>query len=153
MKKGSLKPTQILLVEDSSGDVRLIVEALKESRIPNNLYLASDGVEAMDFLRRKGKHLDAPRPDLVLLDLNLPKKNGIEVLTEIKNDADLKRIPVLILTLSRAEEDILKSYNMHANCYIMKPMDYEQFARVVKTIEDFWFTVAVLPSDYSRRRF
>lgn len=141
------KAVEILLVEDNPGDVRLTKEALKESKLRNKLSTVGDGEEAMAFLRREGKHRDATRPDLILLDLNLPKKDGREVLGEIKSDQNLKRIPVVILTVSKAEEDILKSYNLHANCYISKPIDMEQFVKVVKSIEDFWFTIVKLPPD------
>jgi two-component system, chemotaxis family, response regulator Rcp1 len=144
--KSSLQPIEILLVEDNPGDTRLAKEALKESKLINNLSIAEDGVEAMNFLYKKGKYSNAPRPDLVILDLNLPKKDGREVLAEIKNDDDLKRIPVVILTISKAEEDILKSYNLHANCFITKPLDLNQFIRVVKSIEDFWLTIVKLPN-------
>jgi two-component system, chemotaxis family, response regulator Rcp1 len=141
----NLKPIDILLVEDSPGDVRLTIEALKEGKILNNLSLAKDGVEAMAFLRKEGKYANATRPDLILLDLNLPKKNGQEVLAEIKNDINLKRIPVVILTISKMEEDILKTYENHANCYIVKPVDLDQFLGVVKSIEDFWLSIVKLP--------
>ena len=141
------QPVEILLVEDNIGDARLAKEALKESKIKNDLQIVGDGIDAMDFLHRKGKFTNAPRPDLILLDLNLPKKDGREVLAEIKNDPDLKRIPVVILTISKAEEDILKTYNLHANCYITKPLDLDQFMKVVKSIEDFWLTIVKLPSD------
>jgi two-component system, chemotaxis family, response regulator Rcp1 len=136
------KPIDILLVE-----ARLAKEALKESKIKNDLHIVGDGIDAMDFLHRNGKFTNAPRPDLILLDLNLPRKDGREVLAEIKNDPDLKRIPVVILTISKAEEDILKTYNLHANCYITKPLDLDQFMKVVKSIEDFWLTIVKLPSD------
>lgn len=136
----------ILLVEDNPGDVRLTKEAFKEAKVNNNLHIVSDGVEALDFLRRKGKYIGAPRPDIILLDLNMPKKNGREVLAEIKADPDLMRIPVLVLTISQAEEDILKSYNLHANCYIQKPVDINKFIDVVKSIEGFWLTIVKLPS-------
>lgn len=136
----------ILLVEDNPGDVRLTKEAFKEAKVNNNLHIVSDGVEAMDFLRRKGKYIGAPRPDIILLDLNMPKKNGREVLAEIKADPDLMRIPVLVLTISQAEEDILRSYNLHANCYIQKPVDINKFIDVVKSIEGFWLTIVKLPS-------
>ena len=139
-------PIEILLVEDNPGDARLAKEALKESKLKNNLYIADDGVEAMDFLNKKGKYKDMPRPDLVILDLNLPRKDGREVLNEIKTDDNLKRIPVVILTISKAEEDILKSYNLHANCFISKPIDLDQFIKVVKSIEDFWLTIVKLPN-------
>ena len=136
----------ILLVEDNPGDVRLTKEAFKEAKVNNNLHIVSDGVEALDFLRRKGKYIGAPRPDIILLDLNMPKKNGREVLAEIKADPDLMRIPVLVLTISQAEEDILRSYNLHANCYIQKPVDINKFIDVVKSIEGFWLTIVKLPS-------
>jgi chemotaxis family two-component system response regulator Rcp1 len=142
----SLHPIEILLVEDNPGDSRLAKEALKESKLKNKLYIAEDGVEAMDFLYRKGKYSKMPRPDLIILDLNLPKKDGREVLAEIKNNDDLKRIPVVILTISKAEEDILKTYNLHANCYVTKPLDLDQFMKVVKSIEDFWLTIVKLPN-------
>ncbi|MDD5511819.1 MAG: response regulator [Dehalococcoidales bacterium] len=144
-KKG--KTVEILMVEDNAGDVRLAEEALKDAKVANNMYVVNDGVEAMAFLRRQDKYADAVRPDLILLDLNLPKKDGREVLAEIKEDPDLKRIPVVILTISKDEEDIIKSYNLHANCYITKPVDFGQFMEVVRAIEDFWFTVVKLPPD------
>jgi CheY-like chemotaxis protein len=136
---------EILLVEDNPGDIRLTQEGLKETKMLNNLYVTMDGAEAMDFLRKVGKYADVPRPDLILLDLNLPKKDGREVLAEIKADEDLRRIPVVILTVSQAEEDILKSYNLHANCYINKPVDFDQFLRVVHSIDDFWVGIVKLP--------
>ena len=139
-------PIEILLVEDNAGDARLAREALKDSKILNNVYVAEDGVEAMAFLNRQGQYAKSPRPDLVLLDLNLPKKDGRQVLSEIKSDAALRRIPVVILTTSKAEEDIVKSYDLHANCHITKPIDLEQFMKVVKSIEDFWLTVVRLPA-------
>jgi chemotaxis family two-component system response regulator Rcp1 len=138
-------PVEILLVEDNPGDVRLTIEALKDAKVRNNLHVAKDGVEAMAFLRQEGEYADVPRPDVILLDLNLPKKDGREVLAEIKADPDLKRIPVVVLTVSQAEEDILKTYNLHANCYITKPVDLDQFLTVVKSIEDFWLTIVRLP--------
>ncbi|KAA0248177.1 MAG: response regulator [Candidatus Jettenia sp.] len=140
-----VSPIEILLVEDSPGDVRLTQEALKESKLKNNLHVVGDGAEAMNFLRKKGKYAAVPRPDLILLDLNLPKKDGREVLTEIKLDNNLVHIPVVILTVSRSEEDILRSYGLHANCYIVKPIDFNQFISVVKAIENFWFTIVKLP--------
>lgn len=143
--KEACRPIEILMVEDNPGDVRLTVEALKEGKIRNNFRTVEDGVEAIAFLRRQGPYADAPRPDLILLDLNLPKKNGREVLAEIKEDPDLRRIPVVILTVSQAEQDILKSYNLYANCYITKPVDLDQFLEVVKSIENFWLTVVMLP--------
>jgi chemotaxis family two-component system response regulator Rcp1 len=139
------KVVEILLVEDNPGDVRLTQEAFKEGKMINKLSVVEDGVEAMAFLRREGKYTDVPRPDLILLDLNMPKKDGREVLAEIKKDPNLKNIPVIILTTSQAEQDILKSYNLHANCYITKPVDLKQFNRVVKTIKDFWLTIVKLP--------
>ena len=138
-------PIEILLVEDNPGDVRLTKEALKEGRFANLINVAVDGFEAMAFLRREGKYANASRPDLILLDLNLPKKNGREVLAEIKADSNLKRIPVVVLTSSQAEKDIVATYNLHANCYITKPVDFEQFICVVRSIEDFWFAVVKLP--------
>ena len=139
-------PVEILLVEDNPADVRLTKEALKEGKVYNNLHWAKDGVEALEFLRRQGSHGKAPRPDIILLDLNLPKKDGREVLQDIKKDDKLKRIPVVILTTSKAEEDVLKSYNLHANCYVTKPVDLEQFIVVVKSIDMFWLTVVTLPN-------
>ncbi|HEX7535087.1 MAG TPA: response regulator [Syntrophales bacterium] len=138
-------PIKILLVEDNPGDVRLTIEALKEGKVANIINVAIDGMDAMAFLQRAGNYANAPRPDLILLDLNLPKKNGREVLAEIKMDPDLKHIPVVILTTSQAEKDIIATYKMHANCYITKPVDFDQFINVVKSIEDFWFTVVRLP--------
>lgn len=140
------RPVEILMVEDNPGDVRLTQEALKEGRLWNHLTVAQDGIEAMEYLRRSGRFAKASFPDLILLDLNLPKKDGREVLAEIKSDEKLKLIPVVILTTSRAEEDIVKSYKLHANCYITKPVDFPQFASVVRSIEDFWFTVVKLPT-------
>ena len=138
-------PVELLLVEDNPGDARLTVEALKEGKVYNKLHVAEDGVEAMAFLRREGKYAAAPRPDIILLDLNLPKKDGREVLQEVKASQDLKSIPVVILTTSKDEEDIIKTYDYHANCYITKPVDLEQFIKVVKSIEDFWLTIVKLP--------
>jgi chemotaxis family two-component system response regulator Rcp1 len=146
MVKGKAgKPIEILMVEDNPGDVRLTQEALKDAKVANRIYVVPDGVEAMAFLRRQGKYASAVRPDLILLDLNLPKKDGREVLEEIKKAPDLRRIPVVILTVSRAEEDIIKTYDLHANCYITKPVDLDMFLEVVKSIEDFWLTVVKLP--------
>jgi two-component system, chemotaxis family, response regulator Rcp1 len=142
----NFKIIDILLVEDNSGDARLAKEALKESKIKNQLYIVNDGVAATDFLFKRNDYKDAPRPDLIILDLNLPKKDGREVLAEIKADEDLKRIPVVILTISKAEEDILRTYNLHANCYITKPLDFNKFIEVIKSIEDFWLTVVELPT-------
>ncbi len=140
------KLVDILLVEDNEGDARLAMEAMRDSKIRNTLHHVSDGEEAMAFLHKAGKYAKAPRPDLVLLDLNLPKKDGRQVLAEIKNDDGLKRIPVVILTVSSAEEDILKSYNLHANCFITKPIDLSQFMKVVRSVEDFWLTIVKLPN-------
>jgi CheY-like chemotaxis protein len=142
---GSGKPIEILLVEDNPGDVRLTAEALKEGKLRNNMHVVGDGEKAMAYLRREAGYEDAVRPDLVLLDLNLPRKDGREVLADIKADDDLKRIPVVVLTTSKAEEDILKTYDLHANCYITKPVDLDQFMGVVKSIESFWFSVVSLP--------
>ena len=139
------RPIEILLVEDNPGDVRLTVEGLKESKVRNNLNIARDGVEAMQFVRREGQYVGAVRPDLILLDLNLPRMDGREVLAEIKSDPKLKTIPVVVLTTSGAEQDVLRSYELQANCYITKPVDLEQFIAVVKSIEDFWFTIVTLP--------
>lgn len=141
----NLKIVDILLIEDNPGDARLAQEALKDSKVKNKLHVVSDGIEATDFLFRRNNYKDATRPDLIILDLNLPKKDGREVLAEIKEDEDLKRIPVVILTISKAEEDILKTYNLHANCYITKPLDLDKFMEVVKSIEDFWLTIVKLP--------
>jgi chemotaxis family two-component system response regulator Rcp1 len=143
--ESGIKPVEILLVEDNPGDVRLTMEALKESKLQNNLSVVTNGMEAMAFLRKEGGFAGAVQPDLILLDLNLPKKDGREVLKEIKEDPSLRRIPVAILTISKAEEDILKTYNLHANCYITKPLDMEQFIKMVKSIECFWFSIVTLP--------
>ncbi len=139
-------PVDILLVEDNAGDVRLTREVLKDSKVRNNLIVANNGQEALACLRKQGKFTGTVRPDLILLDLNLPVKDGREVLAEIKGDPDLKRIPVVILTTSKAEEDILKTYNLHANCYVTKPVDLEQFVKVVKSLEDFWLAIVKLPN-------
>jgi CheY-like chemotaxis protein len=139
------RPVDILLVEDNPGDVRLTRELLKESKIHNNLTVVDNGEDAIVFLRRAAKHPDATLPDLILLDLNLPRKNGAEVLASIKNDPSLRRIPVVILTSSKAEEDIARAYDLHANCYISKPVGLEQFATVVKSIDDFWLSILRLP--------
>ncbi len=141
------RPIEVLYVEDNPGDVRLTREALAQSKLQIRLATVGDGVEALAFLRREGRFADAPRPDLILLDLNLPRKNGRQVLAEIKADSALRRIPVVILTSSSAETDIVKSYDLHANCYITKPIDFDQFATVVKTVEHFWFTVVKLPQE------
>lgn len=140
------RPIEILLIEDNPGDVRLTIEAFKDAKVRNNLIIASDGLEAMDILYKKGKYINAPRPDLILLDLNLPLKDGREILTEIKADDTLKLIPVVVLTTSNADEDIFKSYELNANCYITKPVDLDQFLRVVHSIESFWLEVVILPS-------
>jgi two-component system response regulator len=139
------KPVDILLVEDSPTDVLLAEEALEQAQVLNHLHVVSDGVEAMQYLRREAPYENAARPDLVLLDLNLPRKDGREVLAEIKMDDDLKTIPVVVLTTSKAEEDILRAYGLHANCYVAKPVDFDQFTQVVKAIESFWFSVVSLP--------
>jgi CheY-like chemotaxis protein len=139
-------PIEILLVEDSPDDADLTLEALREGRVRNRVTVVEDGVEAMAYLRRHGKYADAARPDLILLDLNLPRKNGREVLAEVKQDTDLRRIPVVIMTSSDDEKDILAAYNLHVNCYVTKPVDLDQFIAVVKTIEHFWFSVVKLPA-------
>jgi CheY-like chemotaxis protein len=139
-------PVDILLVEDNAGDVRLTREVLRDSKVRNNLIVASNGEEALACLRKQGKFKDTIRPDLILLDLNLPVKDGRQVLAEIKDDIDLKRIPVVILTTSKAEEDILRAYNLHANCYVTKPVDLEQFVKVVKSLGDFWLAIVKLPN-------
>ncbi|MDB5924373.1 MAG: transcriptional regulator [Betaproteobacteria bacterium] len=138
-------PIEILIVEDNPGDVRLTKEALKEGKVYNNLHWAKDGVEALEFLRREGRHANAPRPDIILLDLNLPRKDGREVLLEIKTDDRLKQIPVVVLTTSKAEQDVLRSYDLHANCYVTKPVDLDKFIVVVQSIDRFWLTVVTLP--------
>ena len=141
-------PIEILLVEDNAADVRLTQEALKEGKVRNNLTVARDGVEALEVLQRRGAHEGASRPDLILLDLNLPRKDGREVLATLKADDSLKHIPVVVLTTSSAEVDILKSYQLHANCYITKPVDLDQFVRVVRSIDEFWLTVVKLPPEH-----
>jgi chemotaxis family two-component system response regulator Rcp1 len=141
------RPVEILLVEDNPGDVRLTLEALKEGRVHSHITVASDGEEALAALRKEGRHALAARPDLILLDLNLPRKGGQEVLAEIKADPHLRRIPVVVLTSSRAEQDILRSYDLHANCYITKPVDLGRFLDVVTALEAFWLTIAVLPPE------
>ena len=146
------RPIEILMVEDNPGDVRLAQEALREGRILNGLHVVGDGVEALAFLRRQGKYAEVVQPELILLDLNLPKKDGREVLMEIKEDPNLRRIPVVILTASKAEEDIIRTYDLHANCYISKPVDLDGFMEVVRAIEDFWFTVVKLPQRKENER-
>ena len=141
----TLTPVEILLVEDSPTDALLAQEALDHAKVCNRLHLVTDGVEAIAFLRREGPYAKAPRPDLILLDLNLPKKDGRQVLSEIKNDEDLKSIPVVVLTTSSAEADVIQSYGLHANCYIVKPVDFDKFADVIRTLESFWFAVVTLP--------
>jgi chemotaxis family two-component system response regulator Rcp1 len=140
-----VRPIDILLVEDNPGDADLAREALEGSKLNNKLFVVGDGEAAMDFLYQSGAYADVPRPDLILLDLNLPRKDGREVLADIKAHKNLKRIPVVILTTSQSEEDVLKSYNLHANCFITKPIDLNQFIKVVRSIEDFWFSIVVLP--------
>lgn len=141
-----MRPVEILLVEDNPGDIRLTRETLIEGKVKNNLNVVMDGVEALAYLRREGKYSDAPIPDVILLDLNLPRKDGREVLAEIKADPLLRRIPVVVLTTSKAEEDILRTYDLYANCYVTKPLDLEQFITVVKSVESFWLTIVHLPS-------
>ena len=140
------RPVNVLLIEDNPGDVRLTQEAFKEGNMSVNLSVVMDGVEATDFLKKTGKYTEAVTPDLILLDLNLPKKDGREVLAEVKTDPDLMRIPVVILTTSNAEQDISRSYNLHANCYINKPVDFDKFFDVIQKIEEFWLTTAILPT-------
>ena len=145
MTQNNARLVEILLVEDSPSDTELTVEALREAKIRNHLSIVEDGVQALDFLRRRGQYAGAPRPDLIMLDLNLPRKDGREVLAELKSDDDLKTIPVVVLTTSRAEQDVLRAYKLHANCYITKPVDFEQFIDVVRSIESFWLFVVTLP--------
>lgn len=140
-----VRPVEILLIEDSPSDTELTVEALKEAKVRNNLSIVEDGVQALEFLRRQGKFAGAPRPDLIMLDLNLPRKDGREVLAEIKADESLRTIPVVVLTTSRAEQDVLRAYQLNANCYITKPVDFEQFLSVVRSIEAYWLLVVTLP--------
>jgi two-component system response regulator len=146
MNVETVRPIEILLVEDSPTDVLMTQEALDHAKVLNNLHMVEDGVEALAFLYRQGQYATAPRPDLILLDLNLPKKNGQEVLAELKADEELRFIPVVILTTSEAEEDVLKSYGLYANCYISKPVDFASFVEVVRNIRHFWFNVVTLPS-------
>jgi CheY-like chemotaxis protein len=147
MNAGRSRAVEILLVEDSPGDARLTQEALREGRVPNNLRVVPDGIEALAFLRREGRYAAASRPDLILLDLNLPRMDGRQVLATIKADESLRRIPVIVLTTSRDERDIRRSYDLHANCYIAKPVDFDQFIDVVRAIEGFWLTIATLPGE------
>jgi CheY-like chemotaxis protein len=142
-----VRPIELLLVEDSEPDVHLTVEALHEAKVKNRLSVVEDGVEALDFLHRRNGYEEAPRPDLIFLDLNLPRKDGRQVLSDIKSDPSLKRIPVVILTTSKNEEDVLRSYDQHANCFITKPVDFNRFLEVVKSIEEFWLTVVRLPEE------
>ena len=142
---GAFRPIEILMVEDNPGDVRLTREALKGGKVSNEMHVVEDGVAALDFLHRRGEHANAPRPDLVLLDLNLPKKDGREVLSAMKSDPALKAIPVVILTTSQAEEDVIRAYKLSCNCYVTKPVDFEQFTRIVQAIEQFWLTIVTLP--------
>jgi len=141
------KPVQILLVEDNAGDVGLTIEALKEAKMQNKLTVVKNGIEALALLRRQGQYAHATRPDLILLDLNLPRKDGRKVLAEIKTDDTLKHIPVIILTTSEDEQDVLESYNLHANCYIVKPLDLDRFITVIQAIEDFWLRIVALPKN------
>lgn len=145
MQAEAIEPIDILLVEDNPGDVRLTKELLRESKVLNELHVVTDGAEALAFLRREGRHSQAARPDLILLDLNLPRRDGREVLADIKRDPSLRRIPVVILTTSRAEEDVVRTYDLHANCFITKPVDLNEFVKVVRSIEDFWLTIVKLP--------
>ena len=144
------KLPDVLMVEDNPADVRLTREAFRDGNIPNTLTVARDGVEAIDYLHHRGRFADADRPDLILLDLNLPRKNGREVLAEIKADPSLMRIPVVVLTTSRAETDVLKTYELHANCYVVKPVDFDQFIDVIQSIENFWLTAVTLPPTTQR---
>jgi two-component system, chemotaxis family, response regulator Rcp1 len=145
MPDSTMRLVEILLVEDSPSDAELTVEALREAKMRNRLSIVEDGVQAMEFLRRQGRYAHAPRPDLIMLDLNLPRKDGREVLSEIKADPALQSIPVVVLTTSRAEQDIIRSYNLHANCYVTKPVDFDRFVEVVHSIESFWLSIVVLP--------
>lgn len=153
MGNPSLDPIDILIVEDNPGDARLIKEVLNDNKIYNNLYMVNDGVDAMNFLRNEGKFRNMPKPDLIILDLNLPKKDGREVLAEIKASEDFRHIPVVVMTISQAEEDILKSYKLHANCYITKPIDLNEFIKVIKSIEDFWFSIVRLAPKNDLRKW
>ena len=150
--RNRIRNIEILLVEDNPGDVRLTVEALKEGKVLNNLNVVKDGVEAIEYVRQEGEYSNKSRPDLILLDLNLPKKDGREVLAEIKADPDLRRIPVVILTTSKAEQDIVRTYDLHANCYITKPVNLNKFIKVIKSIEEFWLTIAILPPNGTTKK-
>lgn len=145
MENNRIEPINILIVEDNYADIRLVQEVFKEGKLYVNLDAVNDGIEAMAYLRKEDKYKDANRPDIILLDLNMPRKNGYEVLEEVKLDDDLKRIPVIVMTISKAEEDILKSYNLHANAYIVKPVGLNQFIEVIRSLEDFWLTIVRLP--------
>ena len=145
--KNATKPIEILLVEDSPADILITREAFQDARFLNTIHVAEDGIQALEFLRREGSHASAPRPDLILLDLNLPRKNGREVLAEIKGDSEFKSIPVVILTTSNADEDILKAYDLHANCYVVKPVGFDNFLKAVQSIQNFWFSIVVLPPE------
>ena len=145
--KKQSKEIEILLVEDSPADILITREAFQDARLTNTLHVVEDGVKAMEFLRREGIYASAPRPDLILLDLNLPRKNGREVLAEIKATADFKSIPIVVLTTSNADEDILKAYNLHANCYVIKPVGFDNFFKAVQSIESFWFSIVTLPPE------
>jgi CheY-like chemotaxis protein len=146
MLADDVRPIEVLLVEDDEGDVLITREALAEGKVLNHLNVAADGVEALAYLRREGRYGDATRPDLILLDLNLPRRDGRQVLADIKGDADLRRIPVVVLTTSEAEEDVLRSYDLHANAYVTKPVDFDRFVEVVRKIDDFFISVVRLPS-------
>lgn len=149
MSAGSGRPVEILLVEDDEGDIELTQEALVDSKLTVNLHVVQDGVAALDYLNQRGEYVEAIAPDLVLLDLNLPRKSGREVLEEVKGDPMLKRLPVIVLTTSDTEEDIVRSYNLGVNCYVQKPVGMEEFIRIVKVLEDFWFTIVKLPPPHS----
>lgn len=145
-----MRPVEVLLIEDSPSDAELTIEALKDAKLNNRLSHVEDGVLALEFLRQQGQFAQAPRPDLILLDLNLPRKDGREVLQEIKADENLRSIPVVVMTTSRAEQDVLRAYRLQANCYIAKPVDFKQFVEVVHAIESFWFSVVILPPQHPR---
>ena len=148
--EGGTKSIEILLVEDNEGDALLVESAMREAKMRNRMHVVEDGVEAMEFLRCQGRFGDAPRPDLILLDLNLPRKDGREVLAEVKSDPDLRRIPVVVLTTSKAEEDVMRAYDLHANCYVTKPVDFAKFMQVVRQIDEFWVNVVTLPGESAR---